>query len=405
MESREGPGDRSTAVVAADRQWLPSRGVLLHIGPPKTGTTALQTSLAAARSDLAEQGVLYPGGGRHTQHGHAAAAVLRRRRAGAPEVDSIDVWTRFARKVSRRSDRAFLSAELFADARDEHIERILADLGPSDVKVLITLRPLESLLASTWQQDIKGGRPQEFSQWLHERLDGRGAEDFWRRHAHDELVQRWVGALGPDRVAVLPVDSGNPAAILRDAERIAGIRPATLAEKRGNRSLSAAEAELLRRLFERLGRDFDPQLFQHWVRIGGFKALVENRVPGPEEDRIRTPAWAVRRARELHAPMLDRIEAGGVAYLADPAPLRPEGEVPDVVDLRDSGPDSVPLDAAVELLLGVYRAAERDYSGLQQQTQPGPDAPEVVPATRDAAAPGLWRRALRRARRHTAPSH
>ena len=35
--------------------------VLLHIGPPKTGTTALQHSLAQARPQLKAQGVLYPG--------------------------------------------------------------------------------------------------------------------------------------------------------------------------------------------------------------------------------------------------------------------------------------------------------------------------------------------------------
>ena len=40
---------------------LPDGAVLLHIGPYKTGTTAIQVSLHQHRADLAAHGVLYPG--------------------------------------------------------------------------------------------------------------------------------------------------------------------------------------------------------------------------------------------------------------------------------------------------------------------------------------------------------
>ena len=36
--------------------------VYLHVGLPKTGTTTLQAALDHHVDDLAEQGVLYPGG-------------------------------------------------------------------------------------------------------------------------------------------------------------------------------------------------------------------------------------------------------------------------------------------------------------------------------------------------------
>ncbi|WP_375173910.1 hypothetical protein [Pseudooceanicola sp.] len=42
--------------------------LVLHIGTHKTGTTMIQNRLAAARADLAGQGVIYPDAGRHTGH-------------------------------------------------------------------------------------------------------------------------------------------------------------------------------------------------------------------------------------------------------------------------------------------------------------------------------------------------
>ena len=40
---------------------LPEGAVLLHIGPYKTGSTAIQQALFDQRDVLAEHGVLYPG--------------------------------------------------------------------------------------------------------------------------------------------------------------------------------------------------------------------------------------------------------------------------------------------------------------------------------------------------------
>ncbi len=73
------------------------------------------------------------------------------RRQGTDSVESLDVWDNFVQKVETRPNRALLSAELFSDSRPDHIEKIVADLGPDDLQVLVTLRPLSGLLASTWQ--------------------------------------------------------------------------------------------------------------------------------------------------------------------------------------------------------------------------------------------------------------
>lgn len=354
------------SAAASPARWLADRGVLLHVGPPKTGTTALQTALAAAAPELQALGVSYPVRPPTTQHGRAAAALLQRRMAGSASVQPMESWTRLAHRASGRVDRLVISSELFADLQPEHIERAADDLGRGDLHVLITLRPLESVLASTWQQDIKGGRAQDFDRWLHDRLDQPGTGPFWLRHTHDALVDRWIEAVGPQRVCVLLVDSTRPQALLREAERLIGIPEGILVPTAANRSMSAPEAELLVQFTARHGQDRDVELFQRLIRLGGFRAMVENRAPGAHEPRISTPAWAVRRARELYAPMARRVLESGARIIGDPELLTPSGE-PDPEDAQPSTSGLVPIDAAVELALGIYRAAQTQIAASRSR--------------------------------------
>ena len=246
----------------ASPRWLADRGILLHVGPPKTGTTALQSALAAAAPELAAIGVTYPVTLPTTQHGRAAAALLERKLAGSTQVQPIESWTRLVRRADRRSDRMVISSELFADLQPHHIAKVVEDLDHRHLQVLITLRPLEAVLSSTWQQDIKGNRAQECDRWLHDRLDDPGAGPFWLRHAHDLLVDRWVNALGADRVCVLLVDSSRPKSLLHDAEDLIGIPRGMLVPTAANRSMSLPEAELLVHFTARHGSERDPELFQ-----------------------------------------------------------------------------------------------------------------------------------------------
>ncbi len=369
-------GMPSEETAAPTERWLPSRGVLLHVGPPKTGTTALQTSLRAARDVLETQGIRYPVRGRMSQHGRAAGALLGRRMAGSTDVEPESSWRRVTRQVARRPDRAVVSSELFADLTEDHIPRAVAELGGDDVHVLVTLRPLESLLASVWQQDLKGGRSSDFDTWLADRLGPEQTGQFWLRHAHDRLVDRWITAVGPERVCVLVVDSTQPERLLRDSEAVIGIEAGTLQPQLGNRSLSSQEAAMLRVFDDRLAKDLDVEQYQRWVRLGGFRSLVENRQISAEETRIVTPAWARRRARQLHRPMVDRALASGAHVVGEPTVLFPSGEIDDDEDTGQSEPTMVPVDAAVEFALGLLRAARADLDRERSESdQVRPDPP------------------------------
>ncbi|MFM7824556.1 MAG: hypothetical protein ACKO8K_00535, partial [Candidatus Limnocylindrus sp.] len=187
--------EASNAVTREDGaaiQPLPEGGVLLHIGPPKTGTSALQGACHACRDEMRAQGVRYAG--RTQQSGRAAYAVLGREHPTLGEAPSAHHWKRLVSEVrTAKEPRVFVSSEFFAGADDAQIARIVRELGGDRVHVALTLRPFSRILASRWQQNVQEGARYSFDQWLHwvfEQPDeGKGAT-FWSRQRHDRLAAR-----------------------------------------------------------------------------------------------------------------------------------------------------------------------------------------------------------------------
>jgi hypothetical protein len=254
--------------------------------------------------------------------------------------------------------------------------RIVDDLGgQASVRILLTLRPLALILPSSWQQSLKSGAPKPlpgplrhaksrvvkpYDEWLTETLDGKNAT-FWQRFDYAALIGRWIEIVGPDRVAVVVVDSGDPARILRDAERVIGLEPDTLQRvtTKTNRSLSYEEAALVREWLVALERKvpMPAEQYHQWIRRGALWGLVDGRQPGVDEHAIRTPDWALQRIDERTSAMIAAIGDAGVAVHGDlsnllvpPAPSAdPLSEV-----------NTVPVDVAIQLLMGLATMAAKD---------------------------------------------
>ena len=108
---------------------VPEGTTVLHIGPPKTATTALQGSFFTARERLEEQGVHYAGKTRHS-----AAAVLAG--IGRPgffaegTTPATGKWDRLVDEItSSPAPRVVVSSEFFADAESDQISRIAKQLA------------------------------------------------------------------------------------------------------------------------------------------------------------------------------------------------------------------------------------------------------------------------------------
>src|SRR3954464_7244587 len=122
---------------------LPPGVRLAHIGPPKTGTTAVQSAFVGVREALAEHGVHYAGQGSRPRKAVKAltgAGVSRRNRP------PMAAWESLVREVRSAGPlRVCGSNEQFAAADDLAARRLVSDLGGDAVHVLMVVRSLDTL--------------------------------------------------------------------------------------------------------------------------------------------------------------------------------------------------------------------------------------------------------------------
>lgn len=135
----------------------PKPTLFLHIGRPKTGSTALQHFLVNNRVLLRQKGVLYPLTGRHQRASHLFAyayAPDMRRAAGLAEMDPDTLWRDLAGEVAQAApSKVILSSEnlWFVDPR-----RLPEDLSRDyQVKVIVYIRRQDNVIASSFCEEVK----------------------------------------------------------------------------------------------------------------------------------------------------------------------------------------------------------------------------------------------------------
>ena len=339
--------------MVADDLQLQAGARLLHIGPHKTGTTTIQGALHLARERLAAQGVVYPGTGR--QPLRAILAVTGQPALLGESLPDMAHWAWLVGEVTNARDkRVAVSSEFLAEADDAAACRVVRDLGGQRVHVVVTLRPLSRILPSQWQQYLQNGYWMQYLEWLEGIFSDppdTPTPGFWRRHRHDELVARWMKAA--QHLTVVVVDDDDRLMLLRTFESMLGLPRGFLRAGEGaaNRSLTLAEAEVVRLLNEEFRRqEWSSRSYARFVRYGAVQQLKTRR-PEPGEPRIATPVWALKRATEIGAEMAGNIAALGVRVIGDLSAL---SELPET----DAEPAQamLPAEAAVQAILGAFRA-------------------------------------------------
>jgi hypothetical protein len=386
---------------------LATGAVLVHIGPPKTGSTTVQSALYAARSRLTAQGVHHAGGSRHPAAAVQAVTGRPSQYSGGV-VPSEWRWRWLVREVRQAtSPRVILSSELLADATPDRVQRIVTDLGGPRVHVVVTLRSLARILPSQWQQFVQDGSRAAFDRWLERVLrDGHDAPDrtFWMRHRHDQLIRRWADVVGTDRVTAVVIDEHDHEMVLRVFEHLLGLEPRTLRaeDNLSNRSLTVPEVEAVR-AFNRdfRARELPPALLSRTMHYGAGRYL-KSRPPHPGAARVRLPSWAAEPTSAIAAEITAGVQASGVRVIGDLASLRDIGEVasPD-----DGVPAArVPPEIAATMAMGVLVST----GVARSSTAPEPAELQQIPTyqlagflTRRLRAAGgrRWRRAIRSLRR------
>lgn len=355
--------------MSDDGLLLPEGSVLLHIGPYKTGSTALQGALFAARGEFAAHGVHYPGSWRRAaQEGWS---VLRWSPRGRPAPRPRAFWESFAADVRSRAEaglRVCVSTEDFAPASAARASEIVSDLGGDRVHVVAVARRLDRLLPSAWQERVKGFDRRTYDAWLREVLGDRPAparKAFWRSQDLLRTIDHWVPAVTPDRFLVIPTDDSDRSLLLRLFEALLGLPAGMLVvPETTNSSLSANSCELLRRVNERFEAEgWSDELYNATIFRGAIQEMAGAGRPDLDAPIPPLPGWARELAADRSERRATRLLASGVRLLGRPETLLVPRSDPDGVapGATEPIPERLSLDQAAAAVIGAVRgAAERE---------------------------------------------
>ena len=195
-----------------------STQVILHIGPPKTGSTSIQGFLSSTYDDLLKHGVLYPregriqAGTRYCVYRHGKPAMM----SGPADNHQLLAWAMKKEAEGINADRCWLdvlqeidakkpktvliSGEDFFGISEESVCQVKKTLEAYSVKILFYLRNPFDLLLSGYKQRIKAGRfYRSFSNFLQE----EGPIIF---EAYETRARRWSEHFGLKNMIIKPFD-------------------------------------------------------------------------------------------------------------------------------------------------------------------------------------------------------
>jgi hypothetical protein len=289
--------------------------VFLHVGAPKTGTTYLQQVLWSNRKVLARRGALYWGRDA-AEHFYAAQDLRGRNFRGHPDPRVPGAWERLARAAREWSGPTVLiSHEVLATSAPEDVSRAADSLRPHEVHVVYTARDLGRQIPAMWQESVKNGRMLPYHDYLRTLQSPRPhmvGRIFWRTQDALDVLGRWGTAVPAERIHVVtvPPRGAEGDLLLRRFCAVTGLDSQGLdssAATHGNVSLGLAEAELLRRVSQRLKGELSWP--EHELLLKNFltRRVLTGR-PGsahtgvPESER----EWVLARSRALVDGLADR---------------------------------------------------------------------------------------------------
>lgn len=317
--------------------------MFIHVGLPKTGTSYVQSTLWRSQERLAGQGVSVPG--EHRQFQRRAVWDLIGRRLGDDEPDVPGSWRALIQHVQSGTEpTVILSEEFLVHARRPHVRRIVRDLEPAEVHIVVTVREVTRVIGSMWQHEVSQGATWPWAEFVSAVRDPEhgpptAGVGFWLRYDLRKVLSVWETAVAAERihVVIVPPEDASPTLLLERFAEATGISATALTrpEKRVNTSVGVAETEMVRRLNESLdGRLNERQ----YIRV--FDNAVKPALrAGNGSARLRMPdelrGWLSDHSDQLIA-FLRTSSYGVVGDLDDLRPQAAAFEGTDPAEVADA---------------------------------------------------------------------
>jgi hypothetical protein len=354
---------------------LPDGTRLLHIGPQKTGSTALQGALHRARAQLRSHGVFYPGPTPRPWEALGAGLGISTPRGGPQP--NLGAWHRLLAELAESNVRvACISHEGLGRCRDAAAARVVASLGGERPHVLAVARSYDRLFPSQWQQRVKARMTDSYEEWLRIVLDenarrGPTWRNLWIPHDTVRLVKRWARLVGMDNLTLVIASERDRYLLPQTCERLLGLPHGMLklSQSPANRSLTYPEVELLRGLnhiFDQLA--WSDEDYFDLVASGTVPALLKSPPPIHADPIPAMPAWAHERVAKLSSERVHALSALGVRVVGDLDALL---VAPDAGLLESTTrvQDSVPSEVAMRALEGMARAFIQSKEGRSRRAR------------------------------------
>lgn len=340
--------------------------VFVHIGLPKTGTSYLQGILWGQRDQLRAAGLFVPGR-RRRDHLWSSMVVRDDPNVTRRHPDAPAAWDVVRREVAGQESDAIISHEFFCAASAAQAQRMVADLAPAEVHVVVTARDPLGIFASSWQESLKNKGTQSMDTYAREVSDD--PRDVWNWRALDLalVLERWGSAVPPEHLHVLTSAPGAERTELwRRLCSVIGLDPAA-ADTSGvfpNESMGVVEAETLRRLNQRL-TGFDSARDRGvWIRT----FLADKRLVPRGGEKFWPGRDQVEDCRRRGEAAALAVQSGGFDLIGSLDDLRVPAELPErrhPGSVTDAEVAEVALDLAAQLLADV-----RDRSATPDAAEP-----------------------------------
>jgi hypothetical protein len=314
-----------------------SRRVFVHIGLPKTGTSYLQSVLWAHRDELRGLGLLVPG---REKRDHLLSSMIVRDDPGVERrgPGAAQAWDVVRREVAGHDGDALISHEFFCAASAEQAERMVAELAPAEVHLVVTAREPLGLFTSSWQESLKNLGTTPLEDYGRSESDDPRAVWDWRSLDLGRVLERWAPAVPDDRLhlIVAPAPEEPREELWRRFAGVLGLDPGAVPHEAAfpNQTMGVVEAETLRRLNPHL-RAFRSAFDRgRWIRT----FLADERLVPRGGERYWPAEDQVADARERGARAVGMIRAasydviGEVDRLLVPDDLPPRRHPSSVTD-------------------------------------------------------------------------